>query len=103
MAEKTYPLITVKAVGEEDGKVVLFERNASHPQTVRKVERNGRTVEVKGHNEVFVARDGKEVEVAETPRVAELIGQGELQRVNWNSKQPAQPKPKEEEPKKPVV
>lgn len=96
MAERTrvYKLITVKAVGEEDGKVVLSQRHPDHPQTVYP---NGK----KGHNEAFVARDGKEVEVAETPRVSELIGLGSLERVNWNSKQPPEPKPKTEEPKKP--
>lgn len=90
--KREYALITVKAVGPEDGRVVLHERHPDHPQTV-----NVKTG-AKGHNEVFVSRDGKEVRVAETPRVSNLIGLGELERVNWNSKQPPAPKPKEEKP-----
>lgn len=90
--KRTYKLITVKAVGEEDGKVVLHERHADHPKTI-----NVKTGK-EGHNEVFVSRDGKEVEVAETPRVSQLIGEGVLERVNWNSKQPPVPKPKEDKP-----
>lgn len=98
MAERTYDLIEVRATGPEDGKTILFERHPDHPQTV-----NAKTG-AKGHNEAFVSRDGKTRQVAETPRVSELIGLKELQRVNWNSK----PKPQDEDEdkgksKKPVV
>lgn len=93
MAERTrtYKLVTVKALGAEDGRVVLHERHPDHPKTI-----NVKTG-TKGHNEVFISRDGKEVEVAETPRVSQLIGEGALERVGWSSK--PGPKPKTEQEK----
>lgn len=66
------PLIGVKVVStakETEGKVVLWERHVDHPD-----------------GEALVSQDGKAHQVAETAAVKRLIGEGVLERVNWNSK-----------------
>lgn len=57
MATKT---VKVKGTGK-DNKVVLWERNEAHPK-----------------GQIFVANNGRVVEVAETPQVRQLIAEGRL-------------------------
>lgn len=79
------PLIWVKGTKFNDKKlknrVVLFERHPDHP-----------------NDEAFVSHDGLKYEVAETALVKRLIGEGLLERVNWNSAVPENPKGKKKVP-----
>lgn len=84
MAEKL-PLIGVKATAsttdkKTKGKVVLWERNDVHPPVLDEFGNDtGRP------HEALVSVDGKAHQVAETKEVRRLIGEGVLERVNWNS------------------
>lgn len=57
--------IYVKGVGKPDNRVILFERDAAHP--------NG---------EVFVVNNGRSFEVAETKAIKRLIGEERLERTD---------------------
>ena len=72
MADKL-PLIGVKGVSTDktlENKVLLWERHPDHPE-----------------GEALVVNDGKAYQVAETKEVKRLIGEGVLERVNWNSRE----------------
>lgn len=74
-------LIWVKGTKFNDKKlkntVVLFERHPDHPN-------NG---------ECFISHDGLKYQVAETARIKQLIGEGLLERVSWNSSTSVESKP----------
>lgn len=63
MPNKGLPVITVKGTGK-NSKVVLWERDAAHP--------NG---------EIFVSNDGKERQVALTKGVKERLRSGQMEEV----------------------
>lgn len=63
MADKLN-IITVKGA-KDDSKVVLWEKHPDHPD-----------------GEAFVVNDGKAYKVAETAKVKQLIGFGELERAH---------------------
>lgn len=102
MAEKNKVLeiIEVRATlpegMEPDHKVVFWERHEQHPDKKQPTDKIG---------EAFVVRDGKSYRVALTPKVKRALGEGSIERVNWNSRQQGEeesPK-KPEKPKQPVV
>jgi hypothetical protein len=79
-----------------DQQVVLHERHPDHP-----AEKVGRTAKAKPH-EVFIVNDGKVYEVAETPTIKRLIGEGVL---TTNIVEPPKDLPDDEEvltPKRPL-
>jgi hypothetical protein len=77
-----------------DQQVVLFERHPDHP-----TEKIGRSAQAKPH-EAFIVNDGKVYEVAETPRVKQLIGEGVL---TTNFTEAPKELPDEDAPKKPPI